>query len=179
MPVMLVLLAVYLLLRLLFSRTAGSSHKAMGFIISPFEFQQYVVNGIYDYSTWMHRVCIYHPIQDFYRHGPTWLGAWEGMPLSQICVRLSLMGDEDFWKRNMDDCQRMYQLKQDAVVRTIQPLVYAGILYMMWCMMKLEYLRRRQYQPDPNMVELYHAFHVVLRQVQRVLAASPPAAGRN
>ncbi len=130
-------------------------------------------HSFYDYVAWIHQVFIHQPIQDFYRHGPTWLGAWEGMPLSQICVRLSLMGDEDFWRRNMEDCQRMYQLKQEAVVRTIQPLVYLGILYVIWSMIKVEYLRRRQNQPDPNMVELYHAFHGVLRQVQRALA--PPA----
>jgi hypothetical protein len=106
----------------------------------------------------------------FSSYGPSILG-WEGAPLSQICLQITHMGDDGFWRRNMDECLRIYQAKEKAALQIRKPLAYLLTLYILYMALRtfvqawaLRYQRR---DVDPNMVETYQAFNMLIRQIKR------------
>jgi len=95
--------------------------------------------------------------------------------LPQICARITYHGDEDFWARNMDECQRIFDAKEDAMLRTTRPFLYVGTFVVgFWLVRSLvrehaATLLRSRSRPDREMVETYRAFHTIARQVGKAM----------
>ena len=114
-------------------------------------------------------IIIEFPLRELYRHGPSIIG-WEGEPLPKICARITYHGDEQFWSRNIEECQRIYDAKEMSAMQVRKPIVVLCLLGLMFYMIKsivaARALRRRE-RIDPNMVETYRAIHSLARQLRR------------
>jgi small neutral amino acid transporter SnatA (MarC family) len=71
----------------------------------------------------------------------------------------------------MDECLRIYQAKEKAALQIRKPLAYLLTLYILYLALRtfvhawaLRYQRR---DVDPNMVETYQAFNMLIRQIKR------------
>jgi hypothetical protein len=150
--VMIVLAVLVLLILWLFGSTAFSYLSRM--IASVFE------------------LCINLPIRELYRYGPSFIG-WEGASLPTICARITYIGDESYWRQNYDQCQQLFQAKEEAMLRTVRPLLYfTTSIIGFWVariLVREHALSLRQKDPDRDMLETYHAFNVLLRQVSRAM----------
>ncbi len=116
--------------------------------------------------------CIEYPLREMYRFGPAVIG-WEGQPLPLICSQVTHMGDETFWRKNMDECQKIYDTKEEASLHYRKPLVYIFLAYMLFRMVQSlvrTYAIRRQNKPNPEMIETYEAFRLLMRVIQRALS---------
>ena len=106
------------------------------------------------------------------RYGPSIMG-WEGAPLPQICLQITHMGDEAFWKRNMDECTRIYEAKEKTALQIRKPIVYLMTLYIIFLVIRSLVqawaLRHRKREVDPDMLETYQAFNMLMRQIRRGL----------
>lgn len=102
------------------------------------------------------------PLRNLYEHGPWLLGFWQGEPLAKICAHATSYGDAQFWQRNLPECTRLFEKKQDAFLHTARPVIYGSILVLVgWNIL------HRHPPPHPHereMAELYRAVHVIVRQ---------------
>jgi hypothetical protein len=109
------------------------------------------------------------PLREAYRHGPSFIG-WEGQPLPRICSQVTFHGDEAFWSRNMQECEKIYAAKEAAAMHIRKPLLYiavaAGLFFAAQSLVRTNAIRR-QYRPDRNMYDVYNALNTLLRQVNR------------
>lgn len=125
--------------------------------------------AVVNFPFWLFDVLIELPLRELYRHGPSMIG-WEGEPLARICARVTYHGDEDFWSRNMVECERIYASKESAAMQVRKPLlvvlVIAGLFYMAKSIVEARALRRRE-QLDPNMVETFRAINMLVKQLRR------------
>jgi len=121
-----------------------------------------------------YHVAIEWPLREAYRNGPWFLG-WEGESLSRICARITFHGDEIFWERNMLECQRIFDVKEQAWLRVARPFVGLFVaVFAVWALRLLIREWRRHHQRerpmDRDMVDLFRAFTVITRQIYRVTA---------
>lgn len=123
-------------------------------------------------TTFLFETVVNVPLREFYRHGPPYLGGWEGAPLPSICARITYHGDEVFWSRNLEECQRIFAAKQEANLRVVRPLIYVGLLvgfvYIVRDLVR-EHARNRRVAPNRDMVETYQAFQMIMRQLKRAM----------
>ena len=115
-------------------------------------------------------VIIEFPLRELYRHGPTFVG-WEGESLAKICSRITHYGNEEFWARNMAECQEIYASKEAAAMQIRKPILIGFIvlilLYMVKTIVEAQAMRRQHL--DPNMVETYKAITMLARQLNRAV----------
>lgn len=109
----------------------------------------------------------------FSRYGPAFFG-WEGLPLPQICARITYQGDADFWKRNPDDCARIFAAKEEATLRTVRPIVYGTLLTVGFLAIRslvrvYATTRRSKNMVDQEMVDTHRALNTLVRQVNRAM----------
>ena len=127
------------------------------------------------------------PLQELYRYGPWFIG-WEGASLPSVCARITYYGDAPFWRRNMEECEEIYAVKEEAFLRIARPTVYIVVfLFLLWLFMQLlqhwqqlaRYRHAARNNQNPEMVETYRAFQVLLRNIRKGLEPShpPPPAG--
>jgi hypothetical protein len=136
---------------------------------------------MYTCST-LYDTVIEQPLRDIYRYGPWFIG-WEGNDSGTICVRITYHGDAQFWLRITMECDRIYTAKEQAFLRISRPVVYIlFVTVLVWMLRFLirEYqsyqLQLRNHQQHPlerDMADLYHSFHVILRQVLQVQQQQP------
>ncbi|EEC45767.1 predicted protein [Phaeodactylum tricornutum CCAP 1055/1] len=139
-------------------------------------------------STAVYRWTIELPLQELYRHGP-WMVGWEGESLPRICARITYHGDAAFWSRNLEECERIYDAKEEAFLRIARPSVYIVLvvlvmLFARWLVAEALHVwadrdrrraaayRQRHHGMDADMMETYRAWQTLMRQVQR--AVTPP-----
>lgn len=114
------------------------------------------------------------PLRELYRYGPSMVG-WEGASLPSVCARITYHGDEAFWKRNIEECQQIFDSKEEAMLRMVRPLLYIITLALGYGVARSlvrEHalsLRRTENKPDRDMLETYHAFNVIFRQMSRAM----------
>jgi hypothetical protein len=115
-------------------------------------------------------VMIEFPLRELYRHGPSLVG-WEGETLARICSRVTHYGDEDFWRRNMEECEEIYASKEAAAMQIRKPILIGVIILVLFYMIKsiVEAQAMRRQQLDPNMVETYRAITMLTRQLKRAV----------
>lgn len=82
------------------------------------------------------------------------------------------MGDEQFWKRNMDECQKIYETKELASLHFRRPIVFLILAYLLFLAIR-SLVRtaaiRGQNRPPHDMIETYKAFQILLRVFHRGL----------
>jgi hypothetical protein len=139
-------------------------------------------------STAVYRWTIELPLQELYRHGP-WMVGWEGESLPRICARITYHGDAAFWSRNLEECERIYDAKEEAFLRIARPSVYIVLvvlvmLFARWLVAEALHVwadrdrrraaayRQRHHGMDADMMETYRAWQTLMRQLQR--AVTPP-----
>jgi len=124
---------------------------------------------ILNFPFWLFDIVIEFPLREIYRHGPSIIG-WEGEPLPNICARITYHGDELFWSRNIEECERIYAAKERSALQVRKPIVVAFLIgivfYMIKSIVEARALRRRE-RIDPNMVETYRAIQMLTRQLRR------------
>lgn len=112
------------------------------------------------------------PLQDTYRYGPSFFGGWEGASLTTICARMTY-GDEEFWERNFEDCENMYQAKESAFLFVGRPLLFLLLLsFVAWIIKQYMWhnaMRERDRYRDRDMIEFYRAIQVLFRQSNRMI----------
>lgn len=120
---------------------------------------------------WLFDVLVEFPLRELYRYGPSVVG-WEGEPLPRICAQITYTGDEGFWSRNIEECERIYRAKEDAAMLFRKPLlvslVVVVIFYMVKSIVAARALRQRE-RIDPNMVETFRAINMLSRQLRRAM----------
>lgn len=131
--------------------------------------------------TTAYHVALEGPLQETYRHGPWFVGAWEGESLPRICARITYHGDQAFWERNLLECQRIFDAKQEAWLRLSRPIVSLVIVVVLvwalrlWILAALWKLRAAELRPvDREILDFYRAFHVVTRQIHRATVTTEP-----
>ena len=124
-----------------------------------------------NFPFWLFDTLIEFPLRELYRHGPSIIG-WEGEPLPRICARITYHGDETFWSRNIEECERIYYAKEAAALQVRKPIVIVVLILVVFYMAKsiiaARALRRRE-RIDPNMVETYRAIQMLTRQLRRAV----------
>ena len=128
--------------------------------------------------TTIYSTMIEQPLRDIYHYGPWFIGGWEGDDISTICARITYHGDAQFWIRNMNECQRIYSAKEQAFIRIVLPFIYLMciVLFVYTIRFLIQEYQNYQFQLYNNhrnplerdMADLYHSFHVVLRQILQV-----------
>ncbi|KAL9180147.1 hypothetical protein ACHAXT_008117 [Thalassiosira profunda] len=129
--------------------------------------------GFINFPFWLFDTLIDFPLRELYRHGPSVIG-WEGEPLPRICARVTYHGDETFWSRNIEECERIYLSKEAAAMQVRKPIVVGLLIVVAFFMVKsvVEARARAQRQRiDPNMVETYRAIQMLTRQLRRAATA--------
>ncbi|KAK1745255.1 hypothetical protein QTG54_004546 [Skeletonema marinoi] len=120
---------------------------------------------------WLFDVLVEFPLRELYRYGPSIVG-WEGEPLPRICSQITYTGDEGFWSRNIEECERIYRAKEDAAMLFRKPLLVSVIVVVVFYMVKsivaARALRRRE-RIDPNMLETFRAINMLSRQLRRAM----------
>jgi hypothetical protein len=135
-----------------------------------FGYGHYLWQGVWDTASLIFETVLNMPLRELYRYGPAFIG-WEGEALPKICARITFHGDEMFWMRNVEECQRIYGFKEDAWLRLTRPMVYLILLYALVQIARMlvrEHALQRRPQ-NRDMVEAYHAFQILMRQVRRGL----------
>lgn len=92
--------------------------------------------------------------------------------MARICARITYHGDESFWIRNIEECERIYNAKEEATLRIARPVVYFLLCYMLYQAIKslvLLYAERKRIRPDNDMEATYRAFNVLIGQVGRAI----------
>lgn len=110
------------------------------------------------------------PLQEFYRNAPAFLGGWEGQSLPEICARITFHGDSLFWKRNLQECERIFSYKEQAYLRIMKPGVYGILLVTIVYIGRLlvrEYALHQRPPHNREMVETYHAIQILTRQFNK------------
>ena len=125
---------------------------------------------------WWYNLVVHTPLAELYRYGPWFLG-WEGDSLPSICSRITYHGDSSFWYRNLEECERIYAAKEEAWLRLARPFVWGVwmLLVVLIARFIVWELYSKPHPPTPprpppvdrDMVDLYRAWQVILRQVQR------------
>jgi hypothetical protein len=123
-------------------------------------------------------VVVQLPLQELYRYGPWFIG-WEGSTLPTVCARITYYGDVAFWSRNLEECQDIYQAKEEAFLRLARPTLYTiGLGVLLWLVRevlqhRIVLARHRAgpatAPPPADMVDTYRAFQILLRQVRKGL----------
>jgi hypothetical protein len=127
--------------------------------------------------TTIYSTMIEQPLRDIYHYGPWFIG-WEGDDISTICARITYHGDAQFWLRNMSECQRIYAAKEQAFIRIVLPFIYivCAVVFVYTIRFLIQEYQNYQFQLYNNhrnplerdMADLYHSFHVILRQILQV-----------
>eukprot|EP00581_Thalassiosira_minuscula_P005559 CAMPEP_0183736884 /NCGR_PEP_ID=MMETSP0737-20130205/50498_1 /TAXON_ID=385413 /ORGANISM="Thalassiosira miniscula, Strain CCMP1093" /LENGTH=501 /DNA_ID=CAMNT_0025971013 /DNA_START=39 /DNA_END=1544 /DNA_ORIENTATION=+ len=132
-----------------------------------------IMFAILNFPFWLFDAVIEYPLRELYRHGPSIIG-WEGQPLPRICAQITYHGDESFWSRNIEECERIYYAKESAALQVRKPIVIVSLLFVAFYVVKeiiaARALRMRE-RIDPNMVETYRAIHMLTRQLRRAMNA--------
>jgi len=105
------------------------------------------------------------PFQELYRYGPHIVG-WEGVDLPEICARITYHGTRDFWRRNMVECEKIYQGKEEAFLRLCRPMAYLGIVMGTFYGVRqlvATYGESKRNRTDQVVLETYHAFQTLVR----------------
>lgn len=81
------------------------------------------------------------------------------------------MGDDNFWTRNMDECIRIYQEKEKSAIQIRKPIVYLAAIYVLILLIRslIQAWAYRRRQVDPDMLETFQAFNMLMRQIRRGL----------
>lgn len=146
----------------------------VGSIVGLWVFGPIVLALLHHWSGSFFEVFVNLPLRELYRYGPSVVG-WEGASLPSVCARITYHGDEDFWKRNLVECQSIFDSKEEAMLRMVRPFLYvATLLVGFWVIRALvrEHamsLRRNLKTPDQDMIETYRAFNVLFRQMGRAM----------
>jgi hypothetical protein len=124
--------------------------------------------------TWLYQGIVQIPLTELYRYGP-WMVGWEGASLPHICSRITYHGDEVFWSRNLEECQRIFDQKQDAWLQMARPLwwILLSSLVLMIVRWLVDALRHSPPPPDRDMVETYRAWQILLQQASRTFHQQP------
>ena len=117
----------------------------------------------------VHEMLFSLPFRELYRNGPHVIG-WEGLALAEVCHRITHFGGREFWVRNMSECEEIYDGKEEAFLRMVQPVVY-GLL----CMISFYAVRHlvtvygesKRNRTDRAVLEAYHAFQTLVRIANR------------
>jgi len=120
------------------------------------------------FPSWLVNTLIDAPLRELYRHGPSLVG-WEGEPLPRICARATRHGDEEFWQRNIEECEDLYHTREAAALRLCKPLAAGGLALALLAAARswvaAQALRRKDL--DPNLVEMCQALRMLTRQLRR------------
>uniref|UniRef100_A0A7S2KHB8 Uncharacterized protein n=1 Tax=Leptocylindrus danicus TaxID=163516 RepID=A0A7S2KHB8_9STRA len=114
--------------------------------------------------------CIEFILLWIYRNGPSVIGCWHGLPLTEICARVHahLDFDRNFWSKNVEKCEAMYRRKEREMLGNSKPMLYILIGYVVHCyIMKVIEVRARS-KPDLDMVNVYRSLNVLVRHLRRM-----------
>lgn len=105
------------------------------------------------------------PLTTLHRFGPRYLGFWEGELLEVVCARITYHGDATFWRRNMMDCEHIYNTKLNAFLQVSRPISYLVVCF---CIVMAIATALRKPPPPVNheAIDLYRAFGTIIRQFQ-------------
>jgi hypothetical protein len=106
---------------------------------------------------------------NLYHQGPWYLGFWEGGSLPSICARITYHGDAAFWYRNINECQVIFDTKRTAWLQIARPILYTilfagGLSGLLWL---IRAWKKPPPPVNPDMVDLFRAFNVIVGQFQR------------
>jgi hypothetical protein len=149
------------------------------FLLAIWQLGPTTLTYLHYWSGELFELIVNQPLRELYRYGPSLVG-WEGASLPSVCARITYHGDETFWKRNLDECHNIYSNKEEAMLRTVRPLFYlASVMAGFWAIRALVrehaiVVRDRKNHlllaPDHrDMVDTYHAFNVIFRQMSRAM----------
>lgn len=129
---------------------------------------------VHYFAIWLYKSMVQLPLVELYRHGP-WMVGWEGTPLPQICSRITYHGDEVFWGRNLEECQRIFLQKQDAWLKVAQPLWWAVLLGLFLFTVRwiIASFRHPPTPVDRDMVETYRAWQILWQQASKTFHQPP------
>jgi hypothetical protein len=80
---------------------------------------------------------VVQPFTQLYLRGPTALGFWGGLPLSNVCARLT-QTDTNFWARSDDaalECQLTIDREIDAWLMVLAALLYCMATYSLFAIL--------------------------------------------
>jgi hypothetical protein len=117
----------------------------------------------------VHYIVFDLPFRELYRYGPHAIG-WEGMDLAEVCSRITYHGNRDFWVRNMEECEAIYAVKEEAFLRVTRPIAY--LIFLVTCFLAIRHLITRYAEgkrdkTDRAVLETYHAFQTLVRLANR------------
>ena len=128
-----------------------------------------IITGILNLPSLLVKTIINDPLKELYRHGPSVIG-WEGSSLPSICTQITHMGDENFWYKNIDECEKIYANKEMAMLHVRKPILYIvialSIFFAVQSLMKT-WAIQRQNRPPKEMIETYEAFRLVMKIIRR------------
>ncbi len=134
-----------------------------------YEYVDTATTTIQNIPTFLIEMTINHPLKELYRYGPNVIG-WEGSPLPSICAQITHMGDENFWSKNIDECEKIYSNKEMAMLHVRRPILYLIIaLAMFFAIQSLlkTWAIQKQNRPSREMVETYEAYRLVMKVLRR------------
>ena len=149
----------------------------MGVELNPsviFDCIERIIDWIINLPTRIVENSINHPLRELYRHGPSVIG-WEGSTLPSICTQITHMGDETFWSRNIEECEKIYLNKERAMLHVRKPIVYiifAVVTFYAVQSLLQTWAIRKQHRPHQEMVETYEAFRLIMKVIRRGLVPS-------
>jgi len=130
---------------------------------------EYIAESVTKLPTLITETCIEYPLKEMYRYGPSIVG-WEGSTLANICTQVTHMGDESFWNRNIEECIKIYENKEVAMLHVRRPVVYIALAYISFLITQSlvkTWAIRKQNRPHREMVETYEAFRLLSKLIQR------------
>lgn len=137
--------------------------------------RQIALDWIIDWFDQVHDWLFMTPIREWYRYGPYVLGGWEGLPLEDICGRMThyygsgSTAGRDFWKRNLRECEELYHSKEETFLRMVRPISYGIAFFLLYRMIASLVIRygetRRKYQIDPAALETYQAIQTLAQVI--------------
>ena len=163
----------------LFHSILSNLHILLPIVFAILFYYQYniVSDSILLTYTTVYNTMIEQPLRDIYHYGPWFIG-WEGDDISTICARITYHGDAQFWLRNMSECERIYAAKEQAFIRIVLPFIYivGTVLFVYTIRFLVQEYQNYHFQLYNNnrnplerdMADLYHSFHVILRQILQV-----------
>lgn len=114
--------------------------------------------------------CVNYPLVWVYRNGPSVIGCWRGLPLTEICAQkhAHLDFDIDFWSQNVGKCETMYKQMERGMLGFTKPPLYILFAYAIYNEIKkfIEFWARNK--PDPDMVHVYRSLNVLARHFSRM-----------
>ena len=142
---------------------------------------EYIAQTLKNIPSQVDEYCINVPLQNLYRYGPNIVG-WEGESLPKICQQITHMADEQFWLRNIEECTKIYESKENAMMHVRKPIVYIILAYVFFVMIQSlirtwatvrQNSSRLAYRRD--MVETYEAFDLIMKVICRgMMKYAPP-----